>query len=135
MENIKRKLNKCRFHSLFIKYSSRKYRKSQLENKIIFFALWKFFNISMIALYNSFVKSLFMMSVVPSFVIQPMFEQKSGNLPIACLAHPFSVVTVETRHCLHGPKAVRILLTRFATTFSKTWHRVLRTLSLLSVSL
>ena len=75
------------------------------------------------------------MSVVPSFLVQPMFEQKSGNLPIACLAHPFSVVTVETRHCLHGPKAVRILLTRFATTFSKTWHRVLRTLSLLSVSL
>ena len=75
-----------------------------------------------------------MMSVVPSFLVQLMFEQKSGNLPIACLTHTFSVVTVETRHCLHGPKAVRILLTRFATTLSKTWHRVLRTLSLLFVS-
>ena len=93
-----------------------------------------FFNISIIALYNSFVKSLFMMSAVPSFLVQLMFEQKSGNLPIACLTHTFSVVTVETRHCLHGPKAVRILLTRFATTLSKTWHRVLRTLSLLFVS-
>ena len=60
-----------------------------------------------------------MMSVVPSFLVQLMFEQKSGNLPIACLTHTFSVVTVETRHCLHGPKAVRILLTRFATTVSK----------------
>ena len=135
MVNIKRKLNKCRFDSLFIKYSSRKCRKSQLENKIIFLLYGKFFNISIVALCNSFVKSLFMMSIVPSFLVQPMFEQKSGNLPIACLAHPFSVVTVETRHCLHGPKAVRILLTRFATTLSKTWHKVLRTLSLLFVSL
>ena len=133
--NIKRKLNKRRFDSLFIKYSSRKCRKSQLEKKSSFLLCGKFFNISIIALCNSFVKSLFMMSVVPSFLVQPMFEQESGNLPIACLAHPFSVVSLETRHCLHGPMAVRILLTRFVTTFSKTWHRVLRTLSLLFVSL
>ena len=45
VDNIKRKLNKYRFQSLFIKYSIRKCRKSQLENKITFFALWKIFSI------------------------------------------------------------------------------------------
>ena len=53
-----------------------------------------------------------------------MFVQKSGNLPITCLSHPFSVVSVETRHCLHGPKAVRLHFTRFTLSFLITWRSV-----------
>ena len=60
-----------------------------------------------------------MMSVVPSFAVQPMFGQNSGNLPIVCLAHPFSVVSGETRLFLHEPKAVRIRLTRLLRHFQK----------------
>ena len=50
-----------------------------------------------------------------------MFVQKSGNL---LLSHPFSVVSVETRHCLHGPKAVRLYFTRFTLSFLIAWRSV-----------
>ena len=42
------------------------------------------------------------------FTVQLVLEQKSGNLPISCLSSPFCVVSVEIRHCLHGPKGVRL---------------------------
>ena len=119
MDNIKRKLNKCRFHSLFIKYSIRKCRKSQLENKIILFALWKVFQYFNDCALLEICKIALYVSVVPSFAVQPMFGQNSGNLPIVCLAHPFSVVSGETRLFLHGLKAVRIRLTRLLRHFQK----------------
>ena len=60
VDNIKRKLSKCHFHSLIF--------------ESYFLLCGKFFNISMIALFNSFIKNLFVMSVVPFFAVQPMFE-------------------------------------------------------------
>ena len=55
-----------------------------------------------------------------SLIVQAVFEQKGGNLAISCLSHPFSVISVETRKCLHGPVAVRSLFDALLLTFSKT---------------
>ena len=135
MDNIKRKLNKCRFHSLFIKYSIRKCRKSQLENKIILFALWKVFQyfndralleLCKIALYD--VSSSVFCSTThvwakfwqPSYCLSgpPILSGKRGN----------KTFPAWTKGCKDTIDTV-------AMTFSKTWHRVLRTLSLFFVSL
>ena len=130
VDNIKRKLNKCRFHSLFIKYSIRKCRKSQLENKIILFALWKVFQyfndralleLCKIALYD--VSSSVFCSTThvwakfwqPSYCLSgpPILSGKRGN----------KTFPAWTKGCKDTIDTV-------AMTFSKTWHRVLRTLSL-----
>ena len=134
MDNIKRKLNKCRFHSLFIKYSIRKCRKSQLENKIILFALWKVFQnfndralleLCKIALYD--VSSSDFCSTTH---VWAKFWQPSN-----CLSGP-PILSGKRRNKTFPAwtKGCKDTIDTVATTFSKTWHRVLRTLSLFCVS-
>ena len=38
----------------------------------------------------------------------PVFEHNGGNVPIQFFGKPFTIVSNETRHCLHGPTKVRI---------------------------
>ena len=135
MDNIKRKLNKCRFHSLFIKYSIRKCRKSQLENKIILFALWKVFQyfndralleICKIALYD--VSSSVFCSTTH---VWAKFWQPSN-----CLSGPPLLGGKRRNKTFPAwTKGCKDTIDTVAKTFSKTWHRVLRTLSLFFVSL
>ena len=43
-----------------------------------------------------------------AFAASPVFEHNGGNVPIQFFGKPFTIVSNETRHCLHGPTKVRI---------------------------
>ena len=43
-----------------------------------------------------------------AFAASPVFEHNGGNVPIQFFGKPFTIVSNETRHCLHGPIKVRI---------------------------
>ena len=43
-----------------------------------------------------------------TFAASPVFEHNGGNAPIQFFGKPFTIVSIETRHCLHGPTKVRI---------------------------
>lgn len=56
-----------------------------------------------------FISVCYITDISSLFVtVQLVFEQRFGNFPISCVGHPFCVVGRETRHCLHGPKGVRL---------------------------
>ena len=41
------------------------------------------------------------------FAASPVFEHNGGNVPIQFFGKLFTIVSSETRHCLHGPTKVR----------------------------